>query len=148
MKVKDVMTANVVTAIVSDKITKIAEIMSKNRFHALPVVENNNEIVGIVTEDDFFTRGSKIIDSLTHDKSEESQRLMNLEVKDIMSKECVTIMEEMDVSALIEFFRESRFSTLPVVNSSNRLVGIVTLSDILGLIKAEIKNKIDTIIAK
>lgn len=149
MKVKDIMTTQVVTVGPDTKITKVAELMFKNRFHALPVIEEN-KIIGIIAESDFFTRGAdnvflpsyidfikgtKIVDAVSDEKQSKLNKLMNLEARDIMSKECVTILEDMDIAALLEFFRESKFTSIPVTNSEEKLVGIITLADILGLIK-------------
>lgn len=150
MKVKDVMTVQVLTATPESKITKVAEIMFENRIHALPVVEEG-KVVGIIAEDDFFSRstgnvflpsyiefmkGTGTINEISPDKKEKLEKLMNLEAKDIMTQECVTVLEDMDIVALLDFFRETKFMSLPVLNNEEKLVGIVTLSDIIGLIKA------------
>jgi len=49
------MTKNVSFVSPDTKITDVAEIMFKNRFHGLPVLDND-KIVGIITETDFFTK--------------------------------------------------------------------------------------------
>jgi acetoin utilization protein AcuB len=150
MKVKDIMTTAVLTANEDTKITKIAEVMFKNRIHAVPVVDGET-VIGIIAEDDFFSRdasniflpsyiefvkGTSAVNELVRDKKEKLDKLMNLEAKDIMTKECVSVLEDMDIAALLDFFRETKFTTLPVLNNEEKLVGIVSFSDIIGLIKA------------
>lgn len=150
MKVKDIMVKKVITVAPNAKITEVAGILFKNRFHAVPVVEEG-KVVGIITEDDFFTRGAnnvflpsyiefikgvKVVDNLTKENQEKMEKLVNLEAKDIMTKECISIVSEMDLKDLLEFFRETKFIALPVIDEGDKLVGIVTISDILGLIKA------------
>jgi acetoin utilization protein AcuB len=149
------MTKNVITVAPETKITKVAEILSENRFHAVPVAEEGR-VVGIVAEDDFFTRnsgnvflpsyiqfikGTKVVDALARGKKEKLEKLMNLEAKDIMSKDCVSILGEMDISDLLEFFRETKYTTLPVIDNQDKLIGIVTFSDIIGLIKTPDHDK-------
>jgi CBS domain-containing protein len=149
MKVKDIMTNQVVSVSPDAKITEVAEILCKNRFHAVPVVEEE-KVIGIIAEYDFFSRSSNnvflpsyikfiretgIADALVTERQEKLDKLMNLKAEDVMSKECVTILEDMDIVALLEFFRETGYTTLPVIDNKDKLIGIVTLSDILGLIK-------------
>jgi acetoin utilization protein AcuB len=149
MTVEDIMTKNVVSVSADTKITEVAEILFKNRFHGMPVLENG-QLVGIITEKDFFTRDSanlflpsyisflkenRTLGNLSKEQKENVEKLFNSEARDIMSRDCVPILKNMDVKDLLEFFRTTKFSTLPVIDERNALVGIVTLSDILNLIK-------------
>jgi CBS domain-containing protein len=151
MKVKEIMTRDVVSVSPETKITEVASILFKNRFHGVPVV-TDGKIVGIITENDFFTRDAKniflpsyinflqetkIADALTREKQEKIDKLMDSRAIDIMNSDCVTIMQDMDITDLLHFFRETNFNTLPVTDEKNDLVGVVTLADILGLIKAQ-----------
>lgn len=149
MKVEDIMTKNVVTVTPDSKITQVAEIMFKNRFHGVPVAEGKR-VVGIVTEGDFFTRDqnnvflpsyinflkeSKVAGALSKAEEEKVKKLLNAQVREIMNEKCVTILRDMSLHDLIAFFRETKYNTLPVMDENNELVGIVTLADVIGLIK-------------
>lgn len=151
MKVKEIMTKDVVYVTPDTSIASVAKVLFENRFHGVPVIEAE-KIIGIITEDDFFTKDSRnlflpsyinflqethIADALTNEKQEKLRKLMDSKARDIMSENCVTILESMDVRDLLNFFRETRFTTLPVVDEKDNLVGIVTLADILGLVKAQ-----------
>jgi CBS domain-containing protein len=151
MKVKDVMTKDVVSVTPEMKVAEVARLLFDKRFHGVPVVEKGR-IVGIITESDFFTKDSKnlflpsyinfieetgIADALTTEKQEKLGVLMNARARDIMNPECVSIMEDMSIKDLLNFFRETGFSTLPVTDEKNNLKGVVTLADILGLIKTQ-----------
>ena len=52
--------------------------------------------------------------------------------KEIMTKEVIVVNEDMKIINLIELLSEKRISGAPVVNKDNKLVGIVTKSDLLG----------------
>jgi CBS domain-containing protein len=149
MLVKDVMTKKVITAKPDDSILEIADVMSKNRFHGIPVV-SGDKVVGIVTETDFFTKDAsrlflpsfifflgknRIREKLPAVKQAEMEKLMKTQVKDVMSTPCRTVSEEMPVSELLEFFRKTGLTTIPVVNRAENLAGIITLNDILILLK-------------
>ncbi|GAF74078.1 unnamed protein product, partial [marine sediment metagenome] len=54
-----------------------------------------------------------------------------MKVKDCMTKEVVTVKRSTNLSQLIEIFRKYSFHTLPVVETNNKIVGIVTFEDLL-----------------
>src|SRR5499427_9444325 len=56
MRVKDVMTTNVICIGADEPVLKAARLMLQNRISGLPVIDNEGELVGIVTEGDFLRR--------------------------------------------------------------------------------------------
>src|SRR6201981_878008 len=56
MRVKDVMTANVICIGAEEPVLKAARLMLQNRISGLPVLDKDGELVGIVTEGDFLRR--------------------------------------------------------------------------------------------
>src|SRR5262249_26122569 len=56
MRVKDVMTPNVICIGADEAILKAARLMLQNRISGLPVIDKDGELVGIVTEGDFLRR--------------------------------------------------------------------------------------------
>ncbi|HOF42676.1 MAG TPA: CBS domain-containing protein [Candidatus Moranbacteria bacterium] len=149
MLVRDIMTKNVVTVSPETKVVDVAEILFKNKFHGVPVVRDN-EVVGIITATDFFTKGTESfflptyikflgknvnMEKLNDFQREKVKKLLDAKVEDIMSRNCVTVMADMRVEDVMEFFKTTKFSTFPVTDEKNLLIGIVTLADILGSIK-------------
>ena len=57
MRVKDVMTPNVICVGIDEPVLKAARLMLQNRISGLPVLNKEGELVGIVTEGDFLRRG-------------------------------------------------------------------------------------------
>lgn len=151
MLIKDIMTKDVIFVNPETPIAEVAKIMFEKRIHGVPVIDGDGKIAGIVTETDFFTkdasfiylpsyiaflRGNLLYEELPPEKKREFDGLLNVRAKDIMTAECVTILQEMQVKDLLEFFRTTGFMVLPVTDESNKMVGIVALADILGLLKA------------
>jgi len=147
-KVSDIMSENVVFVTPETRITEVAEILFKNRYHGLPVLDNG-KIVGIITETDFFTKDAsnlhlpsyisflkenRIVEGLPKEIESSVHTLLNARAKDIMTPDCVSILKDMDLHALLEFFKTTKFYTLPVIDETESLVGIVTQSDIIGLL--------------
>jgi CBS domain-containing protein len=149
MKIEDVMSKSVVSVLPETALTEVAGLLFKNRFHGVPVLENG-KLSGIITENDFFTKnsniflpsyihfieGNKIIGDLPRETREKIDKLLNFKAKDIMTIDCVSVRDDLDVDGLIDLFRAAKYKTLPVVDSEGCLVGIVTRSDILKLINA------------
>jgi CBS domain-containing protein len=127
----------------------VADIIFQNRFHGVPVVEDN-KILGIITEDDFFLKNyddlylpayikfikeNKLTDNLPEEIKVKIGKLLSAKAKDLMSIECLTVSPDMEVSELMETIKETKFTTFPVTDYEKNIVGIVTLSDVLGTVK-------------
>lgn len=149
MQVKDIMKTEVVSVTPDTNITEVAEILTRHRFHGVPVVENK-KLVGIITEDDFFIKDSsrlylpsyigllketRMAGEIPEDKKEKITKLMNATARDIMSSQCRSVSPETELEELLKIFQETKFTTLPVTESNGTLAGIVTLIDVIGLIK-------------
>ena len=55
MKVKQIMVKKVISASPDTEIIKVAELLTINRIHGLPII-SNNIVLGIITETDFFVK--------------------------------------------------------------------------------------------
>ncbi len=143
------MIKNVVSVQSGDSVLEIADILFRNGFHGLPVSENG-KVLGIVTEDDFFLKNfddlflpsyirfikeNKIADNIPFDIKEKIQKLLNAKAADIMTAECLTVPADMDVYDFMNMIRTTKYTTFPVVDYGKKMIGIVTLSDILGTVK-------------
>lgn len=149
MKIKDIMTTDVVSVSPDTSIANVVEIISRNGFHGLPVVEGK-KVIGIITEDDFFLKNyddlylpsyirfikeNKIAGSLPADIKEKIGKLLSAKAKDLMTTAPITVSPEMETPELMELIKKTRFITFPVVDEVKSIVGIVTLADILGTVK-------------
>ena len=149
MKVKDIMTVPVLAVSPDDSVGKVAGILFENKIHAVPVVAKK-KIVGIITEGDFFTRNKnniflpsyiefvkrfEALKLLSDRERDKISKIVNLKAKDIMSKDCVSILKTMSLKDLLGFFRETKLTTLPVINYKDQLAGIVSIVDLIGFLK-------------
>lgn len=80
----------------------------------LPVVDNEDKLVGIITH-----RDVKAIEDKTK------------KVKDVMTKDVVCAKEDVEEEEALELMYANRVERLPIVDDENRLIGIITLRDIL-----------------
>lgn len=147
MKIKDIMTADVVTVAAGMGISDVANLLAENRIHGVPVVDERKKVLGIITETDFFTKDAsnihlpsfvnfikneKLDDGV--DKNADIELLVGATAKDIMSTQCFVINQEFQVEELVKIFKEVGYKTIPVINEKEELVGIVTLADIIKLL--------------
>lgn len=116
LKVRDVMTANVATATPQQRLRDVQHIMRDRKISGVPIVENGR-VVGIVSLDD-------IIRAL--DKGE-----IELPVAERMTRNVVTIGDNVSVVKAIDEMEKRGFGRLPVLNKDGYLVGIITHWDIV-----------------
>jgi CBS domain-containing protein len=149
MKIKEIMIKDVVTVNPQTPVSEVAKMLFEKRFHGIPVVDDEKKLLGIITEGDFFVKDSmmiflpnyidflekaKITKELPDGKKEEVEELLSAKAEDIMTKECFFVQEETDILELIKTFQKGKFFTMPVVDKDEKVVGIVTVADIISLI--------------
>lgn len=100
------------------KIKDVKDVMKEYSVSGIPIVNDKNELVGIVTKRDLgFVDADK-----NPDKS----------VKDIITprNELVTYEGTVDLKKASEIMRENRVEKLPIVDKNNKITGLITLKDI------------------
>jgi acetoin utilization protein AcuB len=127
MLVKDWMTHDPVTITDETSMMKAIHLMKQNRFRRLPVL-HENQLVGIVTDRDL--KEASPSKATTLDVHELYYLLAELQVKDIMTRNPVTVHPEDTVEHAAQVMLENTISGLPVVDDTGRLRGILTQSDI------------------
>jgi CBS domain-containing protein len=136
MELRDIMVPNVVT-IESDKFVKeAAERMNLYEIGCLVVVDKGKEAVGILTERDILRK-----------TVETSKNAGKIRVSEIMTAKLVVGTPDMEVVDAARLMLKRKIKKLPVV-TDNKLVGIVTFTDIVRTIRMEpeIMNVINDLI--
>jgi CBS domain-containing protein len=145
--VKDVMTKNVIAVKKDTKVRELIEILTKNRISGVPVVDEENRVIGIVSEADllFTTKTGKIRglrEFLKRLIGEEYSTLAtplsgDLKVEDIMTSPVITASPDMDIEEASKILSEKRIKRLPVVDENGKLIGIITRHDLVSAIGYE-----------
>lgn len=106
----------------------IAELMTERNFGAVPVVEHDSTLVGIVSEFDLL----RAID--------EGKELRHVMAEDMMTRNVVTVTEDMPVRDFIKLIQERHLIRTPVVKGKT-LVGIATRRDaVFAYVKATARH--------
>ena len=150
MRAHQIMTRNVTTVRADTPIKEAARLMLQQRISGLPVVDENNRLVGIVSEGDFVRR-SEIgtqrpyigwLDFLwgpgkaAVDFVKENSR----KVGDIMTRtDLITAAEDLPLDEFVQLMERHNVKRLPVVRGDT-LIGIVTRTDLLRAVAAFAKD--------
>jgi acetoin utilization protein AcuB len=130
MRVKDLMSRQVVTIGASDSCLEAVARMHQARVRHLPVVNNEELLVGIVTDRDlrhhlFSPHVYKELGVMSMDVL-----LKAVPVAEIMSTDVITVAPEDDLVDAARYMLEEKVGSLPVVEGG-RAVGIITETDLL-----------------
>jgi len=104
--------------------------MVENNIRHLPVVEDDNTLIGIVTDRDI--RSGLPYELFKKDDFEkEKEKFSDLKVKDIMSKDPFTISPLHTIQDALLLIQEKRVGAFPVVDEQGKLKGILSVRDLL-----------------
>ncbi|HEY3318602.1 MAG TPA: CBS domain-containing protein [Coriobacteriia bacterium] len=146
---RDIMTPDPVTVPPDMPVTDVARLMVEKRIGALPVLEGD-ELIGLVTEGDLIMADVKVefptyIDLLSgfifyppsvRRFENELKKAVGAEVKDVMTRDPITVTAEMSVEDVATLMVDRDVSRLPVLEGG-KLVGIISKSDIVRSLVGE-----------
>lgn len=151
MKVKDIMTRQVIVCQAKTTVKEIARKLVKYGITGMPVVKGK-EVIGIVTEADLIMQKAKIhipdyvqlLDSFLYlddprEVEEELAKVLGTCAEEIMTSQVITINQDATVEELATLIEEEHINPVPVVDKDNKLVGIVSRADIVKLLAREEK---------
>ena len=118
-RVRDVMTPDPRCVNETDSIMDAAKIMQSADTGAVPVVDGNNKIIGMITDRDIVVR--LIAEGRDPQKSS---------VNDAMTKSVRKVDENAPINEVVELMSNAQIRRVPVVNAKDQIVGIVSLADL------------------
>jgi CBS domain-containing membrane protein len=129
MKVSDLMTSEVATLQRNEMLSLAEQLMSLGRIRHLPVVDEEGELVGIVSQRDLFHSG--LLRALGHGKHSAARVREMLPVKEVMTTDVITTTGGASLEEAARLMYEKKIGCLPVVENG-RLVGILTEGDFVA----------------
>lgn len=131
MFVQDVMTRDPVTVSPDAQLKRVVILLAMHRISCLPVVGTDGRLCGVVSEADLicdaFPRDAR---SQIWQHTDTVRRHAQL-VSEVMTSDVVSAHETTDVAVLVELMTARRLKTLPVVDAEDRVVGVVSRSDLV-----------------
>ena len=132
MLVHEWMTTNVITVTADTSMMKASRLMKEKRIGRLPVVDEGNHIVGMVSDRDI--KDASPSKATTLDTHELYYLLSEMKVKDIMTRNPVCVKKNDSVERTAILMTQGRFGGVPVINDDNTVCGIITDNDIFKLL--------------
>ena len=117
--VRDVMTSDPECVNKGADLKEVARIMKERDTGVVPVVDDGNKIVGLITDRDIVVRGLA-----------EGKDLGDCRVDELMTKQIRSVKEDTPIDEVLTLMQSAEIRRVPVVNGQNELIGIVSLGDI------------------
>lgn len=139
MQAQDVMTRRVVTVEPDADVSRIADLMVTHQISAVPVVDEDSRLLGIISEGDLLhrfgddrPRRSWWLELLTgpEERAHEYLRSHGRRAGEIMTRNVVSVDDATPLSEVARLLEEHHVKRLPVVHEG-RLVGVVSRADIV-----------------
>ena len=131
-KVSEWMSRDVITVQPGTTLPEAHSIMRSLGIRRLPVIDNHERLVGIITLGDI--RSAEASPATTLSIWELNYLIARLKVKEIMTKNPLTVQPNSTIGSAAMIMHENKIGGVPVVDESGKLVGIITESDIFEMV--------------
>jgi CBS domain-containing protein len=117
MSIRDIMTTNVECVTLKDNVYEVAVKMRDSNVGVIPVVDEQNHCIGVITDRDIVIRGLA------------EKREGSAAVEKVMSSELITGTPDMSIDEASRLMAQKQIRRLPIVEGG-KLVGIVAMADL------------------
>ncbi|MFY9931245.1 MAG: CBS domain-containing protein [Streptosporangiaceae bacterium] len=134
--VRDIMTTRVLWVRPDASFKEIAAALHRSRVSAFPVLDENEKVIGVVSEADLLTKEALdgepgVLDGILHHRDQQKAR--GITAGDLMSQPAVTAGPDDTIEDAARLMYARKVKRLPVVDSGDRLVGIISRADVLAV---------------
>lgn len=142
--ISNIMTEKVITVHENDTIEKCANLLTTHNLSGLPVVNEEEHVIGIITEGDLIRRSAKVqtpaylellggIIYLDDPNKflDEVKKSMGLFAHEVMTKDVTTVQPEIEIEEAANLLVRKKIKRLPVLDEHDKLIGIVARKDIM-----------------
>jgi CBS domain-containing protein len=134
MKAADVMTTGAATVPADAVLAEAARLMAEHRISGLPVVDGEDQLVGIITENDFLRaeqgREPLLLELLGGPATTAAAVLSSRKVAELMTRDPVTIRVGTPIAEIVALMTRHNIRRLPVV-TERKVIGIVSRANLL-----------------
>lgn len=150
IKASDIMNSNVLSIGPNASVEEAVKILSQNQISGLPVVDDKNRLIGIITERDIvvFSSDLHIIPLMSSSnwispytdvsKISSSKRGYDLisktNVEKVMTKKLYDVTGDSNWYEIVKLMKSGKINHIPVVDKERKLIGIITRTDMLNYI--------------
>ena len=135
-KIKEILTTDVLSVHIRQKLSEVNEIFRENMIHHIPVLDGKFPI-GIISTKDILkliynidTQDERMIDAIMDH---------NFSIEEVMSKDLITLPDTSTIKEAAKVLRFSTIHSIIVTNKSSEMEGIVTSTDLIQYLYDNIK---------
>ena len=133
MFVRQVMTPDPVTVRAGSTVKVALRLLDENDVSSLPVTDEGGHVCGVVSEADLI-RDLVGPDQRLHEIPIADSRPSNGYVDEVMTTHAITVHPETDLAQAVELVTSTGIKCLPVVDESDRVVGVVSRRDVVRML--------------
>lgn len=146
MKVKEIMTRDVVSIKPDENARDALLLLFKMQISGLPVIDANGKLVGMFTEKEVLSYALpsyiEKVGRFIYEEDPKSSRikfkeLCNMKVEKLMRKEVVTTTEDTTICEAARIMLTQKARRLPVLDKAGNVVGVLARNDILRALSKE-----------
>lgn len=134
--ITELMSKEVVTIHLDDRLSLAHNLFCKYKFHHLLVVDSKGELTGILSDRDLFKAISPNIGLAS--ETDKDKATLNKRVHQISSRNPISLVSTSSLAAAVKRFYQHNLSCLPIVNEANKPIGIMTTRDIIKYLYGKI----------
>lgn len=143
MLAKDIMTKDPITVHQDTKIAEVAKLLVEKRISGVPVIDDSEHLVGIISEKDMMAKAAELkipfyvtlFDSIIFLENpirfnSEIRKYTASQVKDAMTRKVIAVEENTPMAEVVDILQKKNINRVPVLRHQN-IIGIITRSDVL-----------------
>ncbi|RDH80735.1 MAG: signal transduction protein [endosymbiont of Galathealinum brachiosum] len=138
MIVQDIMNTAVKTANADTLIKDIASIMCFNKISGMPVVDSNEKLIGVLSEKDILKAMFPDVEQIMQEGAKtdfesieaDYKGLLDKKAEDFMTQTVASVSADMPLLKAASLMCVKKIRRIPVTDSSNKLVGIISIGDV------------------
>jgi CBS domain-containing protein len=140
MRAMDVMTSEVITVDENTTVQAAAKLLAEHGISAVPVVDKDNRVIGMVSEGDLLHRAETGTErrrswwlemmTSTNQMAAEYIKSHSAKVRDVMTRDVISVTEQTAVADIAVLLETHRVKRVPVLHDS-KLVGIVSRANLV-----------------
>jgi CBS domain-containing protein len=148
--VADLMTREPLTARPEMSLKEVIKILADRRISGLPVVDQHDFLIGIISETDLMWRETgvtppayiMVLDSVIYLENpsryeQELHKALGQTVGEVMSRDPISIAPEKSVQEAAKLLHDRNIHRLPVLDTAGKVIGILTRGDIVRAMVAD-----------
>lgn len=145
MQVKNLMTTKIISVKPSDSVSTVAEVLRSTNFSGVPEVDENNKILGLISQKEMFASDSKVhiptyvqllkqtkfVANSDNELPFVERQVVGLKAIDVLNQDIFLATPDMELGKLVEIFVYKGENPILVADSDKNILGIVSRSDLI-----------------